>query len=133
MVFPSITAAYAAILALLYVALTLWVSAARTRSGIIHGDGGNIQLSRRIRAHANFAEYVPLILLLVALLEAGGATRLTVQALLLALLLARIMHPIGMIAPEGSARQFAFRVPGAGGTWAVMVIAALLLLLRAMS
>lgn len=36
------------------------------------GDRGKEPLSRIIRAHDSFAEYVPLILLLAALLEAGG-------------------------------------------------------------
>ncbi len=130
MVFPAITTAYAAILALIFMGLTIWVSMARLRFRINHGDGGNIVLNRRIRAHANFAEYVPLILLLVALLEAGGAGRFTIHALLLPLTIARIMHPIGMVARDFTARQFTFRGPGAAVTWAVMVVAAVLLLIR---
>jgi len=130
MVFPAVTAIYAAVLALIFMALTMWVSAARFRFRVNHGDGGNTELQRRIRSHANFAEYVPLILILVALLEAGGAARFTIHALLLPLVIARIMHPIGMVAPEFSVRQFAFRAPGACVTWAVMVIAAVLLLIR---
>ena len=130
MVFPAVTAIYAAVLTLIYMALTIWVSVARVRLRVNHGDGGHVQLNRRIRAHANFAEYVPLILLLVALLEADGATRFTINALLLPLVIARIMHPIGMTARDFSARQFTFRGPGAGVTWVVMVIAAVLLLGR---
>jgi uncharacterized membrane protein YecN with MAPEG domain len=130
MVFPAITAIYAAVLALIFMALTVWVSLGRLRFRVNHGDGGNVVLNRRIRAHANFAEYVPLILLLVALLEADGAGRFTIHALLLPLTIARIMHPIGMVAREFSAQQFTLRGPGAAVTWAVMVIAAVLLLVR---
>jgi uncharacterized membrane protein YecN with MAPEG domain len=130
MMVPTLTAIYAAVLALIFVALTMWVSAARFRFRVNHGDGGNTELQRRIRSHANFAEFVPLILILVALLEAGGAARFTIHALLLPLVIARIMHPIGMVAPEFSVQQFAFRAPGAAVTWAVMVIAAVLLLVR---
>jgi uncharacterized membrane protein YecN with MAPEG domain len=130
MVFPAITAIYAAVLALVYMALTIWVIAGRVRFRVNHGDGGHVALNRRIRSHANFAEYVPLILLLVGLLEAGGADRFTVNALLLVLVVARLAHPIGMVAPEASLQQFAFRAPGALATWAVMVVAAVLLLLK---
>jgi uncharacterized membrane protein YecN with MAPEG domain len=53
-----------------------------------------------------------------------------VNALLLVLVVARLAHPIGMVAPEASLQQFAFRAPGALATWAVMVVAAVLLLLK---
>jgi uncharacterized membrane protein YecN with MAPEG domain len=130
MAFPAVTAGYAAVLALIFMALSAWVVAGRFRLRINHGDGGNAGLNRRIRAHANFAEYVPLILLLATLLEAGGAGRLTLHALLLPLTIARVMHPIGMVAPENSLQQFAFRAPSMMLTWTVLVIAAALLLLR---
>jgi uncharacterized membrane protein YecN with MAPEG domain len=130
MVFPAVTAIYAAVLALIFMGLTIWVVAGRVKYRANHGDGGHAPLNRRIRSHANFAEYVPLILLLVALLESGGAGRFTIHGLLLPLVIARIMHPIGMVAREESAQQFAFRAPSAIVTWAVMVIAAVLLLVR---
>lgn len=106
------------------------VTAGRAQFGVHHGDGGKERLNRRIRAHGNFAEYVPLILLLVALLEAGGAGRATVHMLLLPLVAARIMHPIGMLAPEASLRQFAFRGASMVVTWLILASAAVLLLLR---
>jgi uncharacterized membrane protein YecN with MAPEG domain len=130
MIYPTLTAIYAAVLALIFMALTIWVSDARFRFRVNHGDGGNTELQRRIRSHANFAEYVPLILILVGLLEAGGASPFTIHALLLPLVIARIMHPIGMVARDFSARQFTFRGPGAAVTWVVMVVAAVLLLVR---
>jgi uncharacterized membrane protein YecN with MAPEG domain len=130
MVFPTQTAVAAGVLALIFMALTLWVSAARMQYRVLHGDGGNEVLHRRIRAHANFAEYVPLILLLVGLLEAAGGNPANVRSLLVVLVVARIAHPIGMTTREGSIGQYVLRGGGAGATWAVMVIAALLLLLR---
>jgi uncharacterized protein len=130
MSFPALTAIYAAVLALIYAVLSAWVVAGRIAFRVNHGDGGHIPMNRRIRAHANFAEYVPLILLLVGLLEADSASRLTIHALLLPLVIARILHPIGMLAPEASAQQFALRGPSAMVTWLVLVIAAVLLLLR---
>ncbi|MDD2877558.1 MAG: MAPEG family protein [Acidiphilium sp.] len=130
MTFPHITATYGAILALIYMVLSAWVVAGRGTFKVLHGDGGNLHLNRRIRAHANFAEYVPLILILVGLLEADGAGPVAMNALLLPLVIARIIHPFGMIAPENSAQQFALRAPGAMITWIVLVAAAVMLLLR---
>jgi uncharacterized membrane protein YecN with MAPEG domain len=130
MLFPAITAAYAAVLALLFAALSAWVIAGRVKFRVHHGDGGAAMLNRRIRAHANFSEYVPMILGLVGLLEASGASRAVIHALLLVLLVARIMHPIGMVAPEASARQFAFRAPSVIATIAVLIVSAMLLLIR---
>ncbi|MFT2095263.1 MAPEG family protein [Acidiphilium multivorum] len=81
MTFPTVAAGYGALLALIYLVLSLWVGFGRFGFRVIHGDGGNDRLARRIRAHANFAEYVPLILLLAALLEASGAGRLEMSLL----------------------------------------------------
>ena len=128
--FPSITAVYAALLALLFVALSLWVIMKRVSSGTMQGDGHQDDLSRRIRSHGNFAEYVPLALLLIALLEASGAAQGLIQALGGLLLIARLAHPFGMTAPVKSPRELACRGGGAIGTVLVTVIAAFALLVR---
>jgi len=128
---PPVTALYAAILALIYAALSGWVVAGRVRFRTNHGDGGNAALNRRIRAHGNFAEYVPLILLLSMVLEMGGFGPTALHALLALLVIARIMHPIGMVAREASLQQFLCRGLSAIITWAVMLSEAVLILVRA--
>jgi uncharacterized membrane protein YecN with MAPEG domain len=130
MAFPAVTAVYAAILGLIYFALSVWVVMGRAKLRIVNGDGGNTQLHRRIRAHANFAEYVPLILILAALIEGGGGAKAGIHLLLAPLVIARLMHPIGMVAAENSPRQFMFRAPGALITWITLLAAAVLLLIR---
>ncbi|MFT2095261.1 hypothetical protein ACMS1Z_11440 [Acidiphilium multivorum] len=52
------------------------------------------------------------------------------NALLFPLLVARIIHPFGMIAPENSPQQFLCRAPGALITWLVLGAEAILLLAR---
>lgn len=131
MTFPTVTAFYAAILALIYAGLSGWVIGGRLGGRVLFGDGGRDGLQRRIRSHGNFQEYVPLILLLIGLYEAGGGAPGWVRGLLIVLVIARILHPIGMLAPTNSPRQFACRAGGIIATLAVMVIAAILLLLRA--
>nr|WP_294526124.1 MAPEG family protein [uncultured Rhodopila sp.] len=129
MTYPLVTSGYAALLALIFLALSAWVVAGRFGFKVNHGDGGDVRLNRRIRAHANFAEYVPFILFLVALLEARATSRFTVHALLLPLLIARVAHPFGMLAPENAFRQFAFRGASVVVTLTVLAAAAVLLLL----
>ncbi len=83
---PSITATYLGILALLYLVLGLQVSRLRRGHRVLFGDGDNIKLRSAIRAHANFAEYVPIIVLMVAMLEMSGMQSIRVHLLMAALL-----------------------------------------------
>ncbi|MCQ4161240.1 MAPEG family protein [Roseomonas sp. GC11] len=123
-----LTTFYAALLGLLFLALSVAVSMGRARYRAHHGDAGQPRLQRLIRIQANFAEYVPLTLLLIGLNEAAGTAPALVRALLLALLVARLMHPFGMLAPEASPAQFALRAPAILANWAILLLAALLLL-----
>jgi len=127
-IFPAHTAVYAALLGILFIILSVWVSGGRMQHRAHHGDGGEVALQRRIRAHANFAEYVPLALILIGLAEATGNHFHSVHVLLIALLVARIVHPFGMIVPEGSLWQYVLRAPSMLVTWAVILIAAIMLL-----
>ncbi|MHC2106034.1 MAPEG family protein [Methylobacterium sp. CM6246] len=129
MIFPATTAFYAALLALVYLGLSGWVMGSRVSDNVLLGDGGDASLLKRVRTHANFSEYVPLALILIALLEAGGGHGL-VQGLLIALLVGRILHPIGMFAAPNTPRQFACRGGGILLTMATIAIAAIALLLR---
>ena len=131
MIFPATTATYAALLALVYLGLAAWVMAGRLSGDVLHGDGGDDAFAKRIRTHANFSEYVPLALILVGLLEMQGAGHGLLQGLLLALLVGRLLHPFGLLAPPNSPRQFACRGGGIVLTLAVTGIAAVLLLVRA--
>ena len=133
MVFPVITATYAAILGLIFAALSAWVITSRLQGGVLHGDGGEESMTKRMRIHGNFAEYVPLILLLIGLLEAAGSSRTVVSILLLVLVVARLLHPIGMMAPVNSLQQYACRGGGASATLGILVIASVLLLVRCIS
>ncbi|MDM4770288.1 MAPEG family protein [Solimonas sp. SE-A11] len=92
----TITPLYAGALAILFLALSFRVVQQRGH-GVSLGDGGDQQLLRRIRGHGNFAEYVPLILLMLAMLETGGVTPPWLLHLLGAtLLVARLLHGIAL-------------------------------------
>lgn len=95
---PTITANYLAVLALIYAALALEVIRLRRSSDATFSDGGNENLRSAIRAHGNFMEYVPIITLMVALLEMSGASPSRIHLLMGALVLSRLLHPLGMYA-----------------------------------
>jgi uncharacterized membrane protein YecN with MAPEG domain len=60
------------------------------------GDGGDGELLRRIRGHGNFAEYVPFILLMMAMLELTRHSTLLLHALGITLLVARVLHGVAL-------------------------------------
>jgi uncharacterized protein len=127
---PVITGFYLGILALLYVALGLQVSRLRRGHRVVFGDGDNIKLRSAIRAHGNFAEYVPIIVLLVAMLEMSGLPAMRVHLLMGGLLVARLLHPLGMYAKPNTLQ---FRIGRSGGmtiTTGLLIVCALLILSR---
>ena len=97
-----ITAVYAAISALLVVALSFRVIRLRlsTRTGI--GDGGHHDLARCIRAHANAVEYLPLALLLLLLVEWSQTLPVIVHGFGIALVFGRLLHAIGLSRSAGA-------------------------------
>jgi uncharacterized protein len=127
---PSITGFYLAILALIYAVLALQVARLRRDNRVLFGDADNGRLRTAIRVHANFIEYVPIVSLLVALLEMSGLPPARVHLLMGGLLLARLLHPMGMSARPGSWQFNAGRVGGILLTIAVLVSAAIGGLLR---
>lgn len=88
----TIIPAYAAGLGILYLALTFAVIRNRYRLKVSLGDGDDERLNRVIRGHGNFAEYVPLSLLLLAFAEIGGTEASIVHLGGLALLIGRLLH-----------------------------------------
>ncbi|OAF13608.1 hypothetical protein AYJ54_43575 [Bradyrhizobium centrolobii] len=127
---PTITADYLAILALIYAALALQVIRLRRSSQAAFNDGGNASLRSAIRAHGNFMEYVPVITLMVALLEMSGASPLRIHLLMGALLLSRLLHPLGMYATPGSFRFLVCRGGGIFLTIGLLIACALTILSR---
>ena len=102
-----ITSLTAAILALVFVILSIRVVRGRLSTKTSLGDGaagsvasgaevGASSLVVALRAHGNFAEYVPLSLLLLGLIEAHGTSRTAVMGLAAMLVVARIAHPFGL-------------------------------------
>lgn len=118
----TITPAYAAVLGLIFVALSVRTIRMRRRHRVAVGDGGNAELRRAMRVHANFAEYVPLALLLIFFVEHDGAETLLVHALGNALLAGRLLHAWGV---SQEPENFRYRVSGMALTFGTVITAAL--------
>jgi uncharacterized membrane protein YecN with MAPEG domain len=101
MILP-ITLTIAGAAALLHIWLASRVSRLRRQFSVSVGDGGNEPLLRRIRAHANYAENMPIFVILLALLELAGGDRRILWGLGIAFILARILHAFGMDQPSPS-------------------------------
>lgn len=125
MAIATITPVYAALLALLFVFLSLRTISYRRRFSVAIGSGEQALLARASRAHGNFAEYVPLALLLIFFIETGAAIPLLVHALCLLLLAGRLIHAYGISQEKENLR---FRVTGMVMTFVTIVIAAIALI-----
>jgi len=124
---PIIVPTYAAILVLIFVFLSVRVIQMRGSAKIGMGHGGNPVMERLIRVHGNFAEYVPLALLLLAFMEMQRHSIYIIHVLCIVLILARIIHAVG-VTPVNE--NFPMRVLGVLGTFAVLVVSAIVLLVN---
>ncbi|TDU31084.1 hypothetical protein DFR24_0442 [Panacagrimonas perspica] len=126
-----VTPLYAGLLALLFVVLSMRVIVRRRDGKISLGDGGDAEMQRRIRGHGNFSEYVPLALLLIALIEIGGASSIWVlHALGMTLFIARLLHGYAL---SFSTQFFIGRFLGTILTFLVLIVAGLLCLWRGLA
>lgn len=120
-----ITGLYAALAALLVVFLAARVIARRISSGVGVGDGGDNDLIRRVRVHANAVETLPIGLLLLLLVELNQTQPIVVHVFGIALILGRVLHAWGLSRHSGSSPG---RAIGMALTLLAMLLMALLLI-----
>jgi uncharacterized protein len=109
MILPiTLTAAGAA--ALINLWLGIRVGQKRMANKVSIGDGGHPPLVARMRAHANFSEYTPYFLILVALIEMALGTSTWLWLVVGLYLLARVAHGIGMDLIEGESKLRMFGI-----------------------
>jgi uncharacterized protein len=92
----TITAFYASLLAALYLVLSSRVIGWRRVQRVELGHGEDAELLRRMRVHANFAEYVPFALLLMALAESMAPPYILLHFVGLLLIAGRLLHAYGL-------------------------------------
>jgi uncharacterized membrane protein YecN with MAPEG domain len=118
---PSITALYAGILGLIGFGVASVIGPYRLGADAVSiGDGGRLDLITAMRRHANFAEWVPLALILIALLELNRVSGTAIHALGATLVVARLSHAFGFRKDDSFS---AFRGIGAGLTVLVTIVA----------
>ena len=120
-----VTPLYAGLLALWLVGLSLRVIQARRAARVSLGDGGNRPLQRAIRGQANFAEYVPIALLLLLILELSRFSIYVVHLMGIALVIARLLHGYAF---AFTAEWRLGRTWGAALTFVVIIVEAVLCL-----
>ena len=118
-VIPTVTTLYAGILGLMAMGLAFAAGAARGKTGILMGDGGNMDMIVAMRRQANFLEFVPLILILLGLLEMSGVSSTTIHVMGSALVVVRGCHAVGMNAESAGPP----RVVGAAGSTLILLVA----------
>lgn len=118
-----VTALTAGLLAVLFLVLSARTISARRAARISVGPGEDKTLLRAMRVHANFAEYAPYTLILMALGELNGAPWWLVSIVGLALIFGRLAHAYGM---SKSPDNFGWRVRGMFSTFLALALGALI-------
>lgn len=117
------TSIIAAILTIIFVKLSFAVIGLRRKNKVGLGSGGYDDLERAIRAQGNFAEYVPIGLILIACLELNGAPWWLVILPGIALIIGRLIHAKGINEPPPN---FSSRVLGMKFTFGTLITLAII-------
>ncbi len=112
------TSIIAAILTIIFVKLSFAVIGLRRKNKVGLGSGGYDDLERAIRAQGNFAEYVPIGLILIACLELNGAPWWLVILPGITLIIGRLIHAKGINEPPPN---FSSRVLGMKFTFGTLI------------
>lgn len=121
----SIVPFYTALLAAFYIFLSVRVVRIRRQEKVGIGDANNVRLRRAIRAHGNFAEYVPLAVILTAFVEIQQFAAITVHALCWILIIGRVIHAYGVSQEK---EDYRLRVGGMVLTFTTIAVSSLLLI-----
>ena len=113
-----ITSIIASVLTIIFIKLSFSVISLRRKNKIGLGSGGHEDLERAIRAQGNFAEYVPIGIILIACLELNGAPWWLVAIFGITLIIGRVIHARGINIPPP---DFSKRVLGMKFTFNTLI------------
>lgn len=116
MILP-ITLTIAGAAAIVNLWLALRIVTVRIKAKVLIGDGGNTLLTARTRAQLNFAEYTPIVLILIGLIELARGTSNWLWAVGIIYIVGRILHPFGM----DKQTPHPLRAAGILTTWLVLI------------
>ena len=111
-----ITLTIAAGAALINIWLGTRVSRLRLRDKVSIGDAGNQAIVNRMRAQANFVEYTPFFLVLLAAVELAAGSETWLWAVGVLYIVGRLLHPFGLDRPAPNK----LRMLGIAITWLVL-------------
>jgi uncharacterized membrane protein YecN with MAPEG domain len=123
-----LTFVFTGLFGIFFAFLTLNVIRIRIKDKQPIGHDNNLLLAKSVRAHGNFAEYIPFALLLSFFCEAGGVERNTIFYLLTALFIGRLLHLYSVFASGPIKKNLAFRGTGMVITVTVILIFSIKLL-----
>ena len=118
-----VTSIIAAVLAIIFIKLSFAVIGLRRKNKVGLGSGGHEDLERAIRTQGNFAEYVPIGIILIACLELNGAPWWLAAIPGVSLIIGRLIHATGMNTPPP---DFSKRVLGMKFTFFTLIALAAL-------
>jgi uncharacterized membrane protein YecN with MAPEG domain len=116
---------YAALLGFLFFYLSIRTIGLRRRLKIGIGSNENNEMLRGMRVHSNFAEYTPITLILIFLVEMQGGHPLLIHGLGMLLLVGRSLHAYGVSQIN---EKFVFRVSGMVMTFISLLTASCILM-----
>lgn len=94
---------YCGALGLIYLLLTFYVIRMRWKHRVGLGHGKNIHMTKAIRIHGNFNEYIPFILLLTYFaIQKEAISMMALHILLGGLVLSRVSHFLGLRKSAGT-------------------------------
>ena len=111
-----ITLTIAAGAALINIWLGTRISRLRLRHKVSVGDAGNATIVNRMRAQANFVEYTPFFLILLAAVELAIGSPAWLWAVAILYIVGRLLHPFGLDRPAPNP----LRMIGILLTWLVL-------------
>lgn len=115
-----ITLMYASIFTLFALVLSYRAGSFRGKSGpsVLYGEPPNMELAQRARAHQNFLEYVPMVVIVMGAIELNGGSNMFLFWVGDLLILARVAHAVGLKHDNMGHKG---RLIGAGGTALITV------------
>ncbi len=125
----TVTPIYVALTALWMIVLAVRVANGRGKHKVSLGDGGNEDMSIRMRGFGNLVEYAPAVLLLLLMLELKGIEQQYLHIYGAVFVVCRVVHPFALFGQVKPTKfQKLGRMLSVIGTLLLMLIGALALL-----
>lgn len=117
-----VTAFVAAICTLLLLATAIDTVRQRLRLKAAFGDHGDAKLISASRSHGNLAEYAPITIILLGLLETARANHIALMVIGAIFLVGRVAHVIGLYTPSEPGKAPLGRQVGVAATFGTLLI-----------